>query len=670
MYVVVAVPTELERRLCEFERSFLQKVVFAQHPRAGRLVSEKEKEATVTLSSFEATFSASEPFDTFNETFCRISAHLYAQFTPTQIASHNCLKELKATAFASFDDDEKVHEYASKFKEALHRAAAVLIEDRSPSRNSLRLARLLSFAPLHALEINKFELARRFIEVAVSCWCWILNCRADLRIMLLANIFDAWQSTVDKRLGVYVDPQDEFQELHLRANPLNYPGGANIELKRHIRFSHLHATWTKFLEEELVIAKSTSGDAVYLFAEFLTFALPSPNGHMYMVPQRTIENNVAPTLMASNGTYLSRQRHSKIISNVSAIEVRFRLLKMGFSLLHSNQLKAHHSDQLRETLYANAFDYFSAPPHYPSQTTPQLRETIDTLLRFYQTVNDDKRQITSRQPSDTVIFPRGSVRGARTRRRNDSFFDLQQSVPDSSHMKRQHLLVALLTDELDRLFVWYNPVNSADLQLKDPQIQVIIDKRSKLENLPVHYVRLAWRINPLLALYLCDRFPHANVVNELRHLIASNSIRVLHCDAALPHIATNKNLAAHNRGSLQLGSLLYAANVSPAIAIGYLFPRITVQNVVLIQYALRVFEQCSNEVLIFYAPQLVQALRYDTLCFVRQLLVGLARRSQLFAHQILWNMQTNALHYNDKLSITTPDSKLLPQVLVQFVQQY
>lgn len=100
-------------------------------------------------------------------------------------------------------------------------------------------------------------------------------------------------------------------------------------------------------------------------------------------------------------------------------------------------------------------------------------------------------------------------------------------------------------------------------------------------------------------------------------------------------------------------------------ALRFLFPKFG-GDAILLQYALRVLEHHPVSVTFFYVPQVVQALRTDELgyaerfifetCVARLSFAGSwgadhrtscfyfnrSKISQLFCHQIIWNMKANA----------------------------
>jgi len=110
--------------------------------------------------------------------------------------------------------------------------------------------------------------------------------------------------------------------------------------------------------------------------------------------------------------------------------------------------------------------------------------------------------------------------------------------------------------------------------------------------------------------------------------------------------------------------LLWAA-VPPVTAVSYFQPRFD-NNPIVLQYAMRVLEQHPVQLTFFFVPQVVQALRTDTLGefdlkhphsrsssssliflpsfvqgYVERFIFETSKVSQLFCHQIIWNMKAN-----------------------------
>jgi phosphatidylinositol 4-kinase len=123
--------------------------------------------------------------------------------------------------------------------------------------------------------------------------------------------------------------------------------------------------------------------------------------------------------------------------------------------------------------------------------------------------------------------------------------------------------------------------------------------------------------------------------------------------------------------------------VPPVTAINYFQPRYGNHPLVL-QYALRALEQYPVELTFFFVPQVVQALRSDALgrsecltrievvCatdasnaqsgYVERFIFETSKISQLFCHQIIWNMKANC-YKDDAGEIPDPMKPVLDRMV-------
>jgi phosphatidylinositol 4-kinase len=68
---------------------------------------------------------------------------------------------------------------------------------------------------------------------------------------------------------------------------------------------------------------------------------------------------------------------------------------------------------------------------------------------------------------------------------------------------------------------------------------------------------------------------------------------------------------------------------------------------------MRVLEEHPVELTFFFVPQVVQALRVDGLGYVARFIFETSKISQLFCHQIIWNMKANTYRDDDVVSNAT-----------------
>ncbi|KJE88947.1 type 3 phosphatidylinositol 4-kinase [Capsaspora owczarzaki ATCC 30864] len=236
--------------------------------------------------------------------------------------------------------------------------------------------------------------------------------------------------------------------------------------------------------------------------------------------------------------------------------------------------------------------------------------------------------------------------------------------------RRRVLIMLLLQNQIERLGVWHNPhdlpglvlegerevvggaatatagVNTAGAAAAAPGApaapgedeaagganKVISDRMWK------DHVRMAWQANPHIAVQMVARFSQSEALRrEVERRVRLDPLAVSGLPEALPLLVTD---SAIRSDIPEMSHVLCWAPVSPAGALA-LFSKLYSPHPVVAQFALRVLRSFPADLILFYIPQLVQALRYDRLGYVAEYLLLAAQSSQLIAHQLIWNMRTN-----------------------------
>ena len=214
---------------------------------------------------------------------------------------------------------------------------------------------------------------------------------------------------------------------------------------------------------------------------------------------------------------------------------------------------------------------------------------------------------------------------------------LSMTANRKSLQQKQDLLEILLQSEINRLSVWLYPLGSAtgDAAVQDAALDKLL--------------KTAWTEDPGLATQLVTRFSSSSTVRQnVRFLLLSFPEQAIEVADAVELLLGD---GLPNDLPFQLKYLLYWAPVNPMQAVTYMLPAYKYHPFIL-QYGMRALENHAVDVTFFYVPQVVQALRYDELGYVKRYIVETGKVSQLFAHQIIWNIKANA--YKDE-DVTEPD---------------
>lgn len=342
---------------------------------------------------------------------------------------------------------------------------------------------------------------------------------------------------------------------------------------------------------------------------------------------------------------------SLISSHPLAREARFSLIVFGFRLIQGSRLDGLVEFQLRDALYRMAFAWFAGRPEWSfGSNRLQVRAEMQLFSELLDVLRADQLRasfvITSFPPAIASVRLPGQ---------------LSVSEAIRTFSDRRTLLQLLVESELSRFAVWANPLADAS---RGADFNGELSKTMTEASWP-KIAQLAWRVNPSVAIQMVQRFKSAALKSEVARLVRAQPHKAVDSDAALEHLLED-HLKLSLRDGTDLRWLLYWAPVTPVEAIHLFQPEYDNHPMVL-QYAMRTLEQHPVALTFFYVPQVVQALRDDAYGYVEQFIFETSKISQLFCHQILWNMKANC-YKDDSGEVEDPMKPTLDRMVELIVQ--
>ncbi|EGO21128.1 hypothetical protein SERLADRAFT_452259 [Serpula lacrymans var. lacrymans S7.9] len=443
------------------------------------------------------------------------------------------------------------------------------------------------------------------ISAGIEVWTWVIAEKLALEVALMAEILSSWFDSVRERKGIFSTSYNYNDPFF---HPISYSPTDKEEIDRATTHAH------RLLFPHTLILQM-------LFSRLQAARYCRPTV-MFLIQRLVLRSASTPKLFSTHPL---------------ARELRYSFLLFGFETLRSSHLDAFCECLLRESLYQTAYSWFAVRPQWSyGANRVQIDADIKVLSEFLSYLQSDLVR-------GTVTL--SSLSPAQSASRTSAYVSRLKNINQPLRL--------LVENEIFKLTVWANPSSDAK-RGTDPSGTV---ERSILESSWPALIRTVWEVDPSVAIYMTERFKSLAAQGEVGKLVRSNTSEILHIPEALRFLLGDR---LEGNARRELKHLLIWAPVPPVIAVTF-FERRYNNDPLILQYAHRVLKQHPVDLTFFFVPQVVQALRHDDLGYVARFIFETARISQLFCHQIIWNMKANC-YKDDVAEIEDPMKPALDEM--------
>ncbi|CAL2037779.1 unnamed protein product [Caenorhabditis brenneri] len=557
-----------------------------------------------------------------------------------------------------------------------------------------RILTLLVRTPLH-------NFTESTISLCTMAWNWLLSARPEAHSLFLHEQARAFADSCRFNLGLF-----EKENVDMSLSPLC----RQVERPPPSPNFRPHREWIEFISERCDVASYSSREQIdvleMMFSQILSAQIGT--GHLHgssseasnpaanvsaparkeTVPQITRAIEAVGVRFRLLSVVLHMVQQDACLTRPTNILIRQRVYASAFHYFTiAPQGPTQSEEALRNDIkyLAKFFEHLKNDRHYMTKgivaqtdknmvmastmsniptvfeksllfsggsVTSGANGTPTTTLMLPPTTNYANTLTLSSQK--TMAAASASIRSGKTIEQKLSAEEEKRVL---SWCKQQRLLMLLVANEIERLSAWLHPLAlgqeecaiESETYLRSQLLDIqapATDENKKKKKVWREQVDLAWTISPELLIQMPTRFRGSqDLVKLVEATVRSQPELVAHIPEALPIYLEGGSVVFE---SSDMSHVLTWSRCSPVMALSLLTPRIYPTHPISVQYAVRVLRSYPADALLMYIPQIVQAVRYDTMGYISELMIWLAGHSQLLAHQLIWNMQTNM--YTDEES--------------------